>query len=70
MIEAKDFGKAHRDARRSGRSFAEVIETEFSVTPCDAMTEIGRAFNYPVLDMPALNRYAPAFDLVPFAEVA
>ncbi len=70
MIEAKDFGKANRDAKRSGRSFAEVVETEFSVTPADAISEIGRAFSYPVLDMPALNRYSPAFDLVSFAEVA
>ncbi len=69
-LKADDFGKARLDAKRSGRSIMEVIETDFSLTPVEAISKTGRAFHYPILDMAALNRHSPAFDLIPFTDVA
>ena len=69
-LSAADLRRANRDAKQLGRQITEVIETDFSLTPTEVINEIGRVFHYPVLDMQALNRYSPAFDLLAFAEVA
>ena len=70
LIDAEKLRRAGRDARHLGRHVSEVLETDFSLTPAEAMQEIGDALHYPVFDMHELNRYSPAFDLLSFADVA
>lgn len=67
---AEDFRRARANAKRLGRHTTEVLEEEFSLAPHQAMAAMGRLFHYPIMDMQALNTCSPAFDSLPFADVA
>ena len=69
-LTADDLRKANLDAKRLGCNVAKVIEESYAIGPGLAIAVIARAFHYPVLDMPALNGYSPAFDILSFADVA
>lgn len=69
-LTSEELRRANKDAKHLGRQLAEVIETDYSLTPAEVMNELGQAFRYPVFDIQALNHYTPAFDLLAFAEVA
>ena len=70
VLKENDFRKAHADAKRMGRHITDVLEAEYSLSAEQVINELGWAFRLPILDMHALNCYVPAFDLLPFAEVA
>lgn len=69
-LTADDLRKAHEDAKRLGCNVTKVVEECYSLDPGFSIAEIARLFHYQVLDMPALNEFKPAFDLLPFADVA
>jgi general secretion pathway protein E len=69
-LTADALRKAHAEAKRIGCNVTQVIEENHGVSPGFAITEIARLFHYPVLDMSALNGYTPAFEIIPFTEVA
>ena len=69
-LAAEDFRRARADAKRLGRHTTEVLEEEFSLSQHESMAAMGRMFHYPVLDMQALNDFAPDFDSLSFTEVA
>ena len=62
--------KAQLDAKRADRHVAEVLEEQLGLTTQQVMAALGRAFQYPVLGMAELNKLAPAFDLLSFAEAS
>jgi general secretion pathway protein E len=66
---ADDLRKAYIEARRIGCNVTKVIEERYSLNPGLATAAIAQAFQYQVLDMQALNGYAPAFDILSFADV-
>jgi general secretion pathway protein E len=68
-LTADDLRKAYLDAKRLGCNVAKVIEDGYAIDPGLAIAAIAQAFHYPVLDMPALNGYSPAFDILSFADV-
>ncbi len=69
-LAAEDFRKARANAIRLGLHISEVLEEEFSLAPHEAMAAIGLVFHYPVMDMQALNTYAPDFERISFADVS
>ena len=69
-LTADDLRKAYGDAKRLGCNVTTVVEECYALDPGLAIAAIARLFHYPVLDMSALNGYSPAFDLLPFADVA
>ena len=69
-LAVQDLRQAHADAKRLGRHTTDVLESEFSMAPHEAVEAMGRLFHYPVLDMQALNGCTPDFDSLSFAEVA
>jgi general secretion pathway protein E len=68
-LTADDLRKAYMDAKRLGCNVTKVIEEGYAMDAGLATAAIARAFHYPVLDMPALNGYSPAFDILSFADV-
>ncbi len=68
-LTADDLRKAHIDAKRLGCNVTKVIEEAYGIDPAIAVAAIAQSFHYPVLDMQALNGYAPAFDMLSFADV-
>jgi len=65
-----DLRQAHTEAVRLGWPLARVLEERLGLAPEEAMAELGRAFDHPVLRMAALAKLAPAFDLLPFTEAS
>ena len=65
---APAMAEARRMARLTGRRALDVLEEAAALPPEIFVARLGEALQYPVLDMAALNRLAPAFDLLPFAE--
>ncbi len=55
-------------ARGAGAVALKSLEEAVGLAPEEFLAELGRAFAYPVLSMPALRELAPAFDLLPFSE--
>lgn len=68
-LTTDDLRKAYADAKRLGCNVTKVIEEGHGIDPGHAIAAIARAFHYQVLDMPALNGYSPAFDILSFADV-
>jgi general secretion pathway protein E len=50
------------------RPYLDILEEMSCVAPELFIAEVGRAFDYPVLDMAALHRSTPMFDTVSFAD--
>ncbi len=69
-LTADELRKAYADAKRLGCNVTKVIEEGYAIDHGLAIAVIARAFHYQVLDMPALNGYTPAFDILSFADVA
>lgn len=69
-LNVQDFRQAHADGKRLGRRTAEVLEEKFGLMPHEAMAAMGRLFQYPVMDMHALNACTPDFESLSFAEVS
>ena len=69
-LTADELRKAYLDAKRLGCNVTTVVEESYNIEPGLAIAAIARLFHYRVLDMPALNGYSPAFDILPFADVA
>lgn len=69
-LSAEDLRKAHADAKRLGCNVTTVVEESYGIDPSLSMVAIARLFHYQVLDMTALNDYLPAFDVLPFSDVA
>lgn len=55
-------------AQGSGQKLLDVLEESCQLSPAQFAAALGHALHYPVLDMVALNRLQPAFDLLPFPE--
>jgi general secretion pathway protein E len=69
-LSVGEIRQAHADAKRLGWHVTRILEENFSLLPKDAVDFLGRAFHYPVLDMQALDRTSPAFDLLSFTEAS
>lgn len=59
---------AHAEAMRLGWPITRVMEERYGISAADALAQLGRAFDYPLLDMAALTRHTPEFDAFSFAE--
>jgi general secretion pathway protein E len=69
-LAADALRKAYAEAKRIGCKVTQVIEENYSLSPSASIAELARLFHYQVLDMSALNGYTPAFEIIPFTEVA
>jgi general secretion pathway protein E len=61
---------ARAAAGQLGCPAADVLEQQSMLDPEQFVVRLARTLRYPVLAMEALNRLAPAFDLLPFAEAS
>jgi general secretion pathway protein E len=69
-LSIDEFRQAHADARRLGWRLTQVLEERLGLAPEEAVARLGDAFHYAVLDLQALTRFTPAFDLLSFTEVS
>ena len=69
-LTADALRKAYAESKRIGCNVTQVIEENYSISPNASIAELARLFHYQVLDMSALNGYTPAFEIIPFTEVA
>ena len=61
---------ARAEAVRTRRRMVEVLEEKLGMPPPAFTASLGFTLHYPVLSMDQLQRLAPAFDLLPFAQAA
>jgi general secretion pathway protein E len=59
---------AREEARRRGRRLLEVLEEQSGLPPSAFVVGLAQAFHYPALDMAALHRLSPAFDMLSFTD--
>jgi general secretion pathway protein E len=64
------FRAARDDAVRSGRNLFDVLEERSGLGAGEALGRVADALGYSAARMADLNRYAPAFDLLPYPEAA
>ena len=62
--------KAYVESKRLGCNVTKVVEEDYGINPGQAIAAIAQAFHYQVLDMSTLNGYSPAFDIIPYVDVA
>lgn len=55
-------------AAASGQSMVAILEERLGLPPAQFTQLLGKSLHYPVLDMEALYRLKPAFDLLPYHE--
>jgi len=60
--------EARTQAAASGRGLIDILEEQVGAPPAQFIRRVGRTLHYPVLDMEALYRLVPAFELLPFPE--
>lgn len=59
---------ARAAAKMSGQSLVDALAEQLALDGPVFTQRLGQTFNYPVLDMAALNDLTPAFDLIPYTE--
>ncbi len=69
-IAAEDIARARAEARASRRRQVDVLEEALGLEPDGFTGRLAATLAIERLDMPALRRAAPAFDLLPFGECA
>ena len=67
-FSAAQLVEARRVARLTNRSVLAVLEESSGLAPDAFLTLLGAALHYPTLNMAALNKLEPAFDILSFAE--
>ncbi|HEX7888781.1 MAG TPA: GspE/PulE family protein [Ramlibacter sp.] len=70
MLTPADLRAAQAEATRLGWRVTRVLEDRRGLSAQEAVAQLARAFEYPVLAMDALAALQPDFGLLPFAEAA
>jgi general secretion pathway protein E len=70
LLPDASFRAARDDAARSGRNLFDVIEEKSGLGAVEALGRVADALGYGAVRMADLNRCMPAFDLLPYPEVA
>ena len=67
-LSAETIEEIRAAAQREGQAFIQALETRCELPPELWLEALGRHFHYPVLEMAALDRLEPAFDLLSLRE--
>jgi len=70
LLPEANFRAVRDDAVRSGRNLIDVLEERSGLGAGEALGRVADALGYGAARMADLNRYAPAFDLLPYPEAA
>jgi general secretion pathway protein E len=67
-IAAADIAAARGDAMKSGKRLIDSLADRLNIPGQEFTQRLGKTLGYPVLEMAALHRLAPAFDLIAYTE--